>query len=104
MNTHYVVRFKDGLGKIITGVYTELDNEIETDSNVLSYVRLIVSGKNYNERKESARNLAIDTQNIISDTCDEGISWHEYLILSDLFETLGKRYGLTREFRENAII
>jgi hypothetical protein len=55
----------------------------------------------YAEKKEHARNKAIEWQ---SDFCNHNYSWGELAWFSDYFTKLGKRYGLIKEFRENAII
>lgn len=56
------------------------------------------AGKTYHEKKEWLQNKAI----ALSDySCD--ISWLEYMILQDYFFQYGKKYGLLKEFRENAI-
>lgn len=56
--------------------------------------------KTYQEMKEAAREEAIEWQNNDSDYpySIEGLS-----MVGDYFYRLGKRYGLLREFRENAI-
>ena len=56
--------------------------------------------KTYTERKEMARNDAINWQ---SDFAMNVYSWGELAFWADHFERLGKRYGLLREFRENGI-
>lgn len=61
-------------------------------------------GKTYAERKENARDLAITFQGLDSEFSGAGLSQGEYATISDYFETVGKRYGLLEEFRENAII
>lgn len=55
----------------------------------------------YAERKEKARNEAIEWQN---DFANHNYYWSELAEFSAHFETLGRRYGLLREFRENGII
>ena len=55
----------------------------------------------YAERKEKARNEAIDWQ---ADFCNHNYYWSELAYFSAHFEKLGKRYGLLREFKENGII
>ena len=58
-----------------------------------------LTGTTYNEKKEEVRSKAIDLQRI-----DEGgLSYGEYAMIAEYFETYGKRYGLLREFRENGI-
>ena len=57
---------------------------------------------NYRERKEKARQEAIEWQLSLSDFGN-----YSYLELSNWYEhfyQLGKRYGLLKEFRENGII
>jgi hypothetical protein len=51
--------------------------------------------------KGEARNLAITYQSKIS---NEIISWGEVANYSHYFETLGKKFKLTEEFKENGII
>ena len=58
-----------------------------------------VKGDTYDERKNFVRDMAINYSN--NQAC--GLSWHEVAMVSDMFYTLGKRYGLLKEFRENAI-
>ena len=56
---------------------------------------------NYATRKEKARQEAIDWQDWIS---ENSVSYEGLAIATNYFEKLGRRYGLLREFRENAII
>lgn len=59
-----------------------------------------LKGKSYREKKEAARNKAIEySLNIYP-----GLSWGECSEIQSYFENIGKRYGLLKEFRENAII
>lgn len=55
----------------------------------------------YQKRKEAARQEAIDWQ---ADFGNHNYSYGELAFYSDYFEKKAKRYGLLREFRENAII
>lgn len=57
--------------------------------------------KSYEERKEEIRQEAIDYQISWGDNC---YSYGEILEYTEYFEKQGKRYGLLKEFRENAII
>ena len=54
----------------------------------------------YQEQKERVRNEAIEWQD---DFCKHDDSWGELAVFGDYFYTMGKRYGLLREFRENCI-
>ena len=55
----------------------------------------------YQELKEKARNEAMDFQASFIDNC---YSYGELAEYTEYFTKLGKRYGLLKEFRENAII
>lgn len=57
--------------------------------------------KTYAERKENARQRAIKWQ---AWQAEQVLDWDEYANFESYFTRLGKRYGLVREFRENAII
>lgn len=69
----------------------------ETDIHAI--VEFKTHGKSYAERKESARNTAINFQAAEI----PGLSYSEIAEISAYFEKTGKRYGLLEEFRENAI-
>lgn len=56
--------------------------------------------KSYKERQSEVRDEAIEWQN---DFANHNYSWGELAYWSDHFEKLGRRYGLLKEFRENAI-
>jgi len=56
---------------------------------------------NYATRKEAAREEAIDWQDWLG---ENSVSYEGLAIATNYFEKLGRRYGLLREFRENAII
>ena len=57
-------------------------------------------GTKYSIRKAAARDEAIDWQYEIA---DKNISYSELAEAGERFYKIGKRYGLLREFRENAI-
>jgi len=56
---------------------------------------------NYQRGKEKARSEAINWQ---YDTATKPMSWYDCAMWGEYFEKLAKRFGLIREFRENAII
>ena len=56
--------------------------------------------KTYKEQKERARQIAIDWQ---LNTAEVNMSYGELAEAGDYFNRLGKRFGLLREFRTNAI-
>lgn len=51
--------------------------------------------------EEEARQAALDFQNWVS---EESLSYGELSEYSGYFETLGKKFNLTEEFKENGII
>ena len=55
----------------------------------------------YSARKEAARAKAIEWQEWFATT---SMSWGELADWQAYFTRLAKRYGLVREFKENAII
>lgn len=56
---------------------------------------------NYEKRKASAREKAVDWQN---DFANHNYSYGELADAGEKFTKLAEHYGLVREFRENAII
>ena len=57
--------------------------------------------KTYRERKNAARDKAVEWQLSFS---ENAYYWSELVHWQGYFEKLGKRYGLLTEFRENGII
>lgn len=66
----------------------------------LEVLDLKVSGKTYKEKQNYLRDLAINYQYNFAP-----LSWSygELVEICDFFEKNGRRYGLLKEFRENAI-
>ena len=56
---------------------------------------------NYQKQKEKARLKAVDWQ---LDLNNHNYSYGELAEFNDYFQKLAKRYGLTKEFKENCII
>lgn len=54
----------------------------------------------YLEGKNRVREEAIEWQR---EMADGGLYWSDVIAACERFETLGRRYGLLREFRENCI-
>ena len=82
----------------------ELKNMVKNlDVDVLFSLPFVVRGDNYKERKESLRNLAIDFQHNNDGETDVQLSMEECAEIHLFFETMGRKYGLLREFRENCI-
>jgi hypothetical protein len=59
-----------------------------------------IKGATYKERKEYARDLAIDYSNNIA----SGLYWSDIATIQDKFYNIAKQYGLIKEFEENGII
>lgn len=78
--------------------HRETFREHEQETAVI--IPLSVSGRTYQERKADAQEAAV----IWSNNNDFDLSWGEFAAITSHFETIGKRYGLLEEFRENAII
>lgn len=57
--------------------------------------------KNYLEKKDAAREAAIEWQ---TETAQKNYSYGELAFFQNHFYKLGKRYGLLKEFKENCII
>lgn len=105
----FIARLKDRYSSdrdAICNLYD--DNEISifhaaTFSPDIEYqiLPLKISGKTYAERKNAARNLAIEYQTI---TDCGGLSYLELNTIQSYFETVAARYGLIQEYRKNGII
>ncbi len=76
------------------------DPVIFKGSEIISYIPMTVCGKTYQERKNDIQNKAIEW------SYTGGAANWSYSELSEIqsfFEVNGKRYGLIKEFKENAI-
>lgn len=71
---------------------------------LLDLITLEIKGKNYSEKSSYLRDLAIDFTLFNSSDCDIDLSMQEISNICDWFTEKAKKYGLTNEFRENAII
>ena len=98
----YTINGKDGGGVYFDHGGHELFSRetFSPDTIITHFINFHTSGKTYQDRKESVRNAAIDYQSAWSDYC---FSYSEIDVISDWFSRMGKKYGLLREFRENAI-
>ena len=89
------------------GIYEGITREALTkkynvkESEICCYIPLTVTGKTYAERKKDLKNKAIEWSYAGG---LEAWSYGELATIQGFFETNGKRYGLLKEFRENAII
>ena len=99
----FYAAYKDPDGNEHAGLYENLGEFFRATFSpaceVLAVIGLRLSGKTYQERKAAARSLAID----YSLNNYAGLSWGEVAEIGGFFEKVGRRYGLLKEFRENAI-
>ena len=71
------------------------------EKHIICFIPLIVSGKTYQERKNDLQNKAIEWSNSVGQY--PKWSYGELATIQGFFETNGRRYGLLKEFQENAI-
>lgn len=69
-------------------------------TEIITTILFKIEGKNYREKQNHLRNLAMEFQ--LADT--NGLSWGELAKILNFFEINAKRYGLVKEFKENCII
>ena len=98
--------FKDAEGKTHAEFYDSYEwyhrdafNPLWEEMFLLDLTR--ICGKTYKEKAAFVRNKAIEWSNQWSEC--PGLSYGELWEIDHFFEKYGKRYGLLREFRENAI-
>lgn len=99
-----IILYREQDGEIEGGIYNNISYEDVVrevgERNIISYIALQVSGKSYAERKGDLEDKAIMYSYTWSEYC---YSYGELFEVQNFFEVNGKRYGLIREFRENAI-
>lgn len=90
-------------GQTHSNLYTRWEDyhrdTFSPDADIYAVVPFRISGRTYAERKESARQTAVNFQAAEL----PGLSWGELATIQEWFYKVGKRYGLIREFAENAI-
>lgn len=99
----FYAKYRDINGEEVAKLY-DLPEEYYADTfspevEPLAVIDFSVKGKNYRERQSSVRETAIDFQ--IAD--EGGLSMEELGRILNWFHEQGKRYGLLKEFQENAI-
>ncbi len=55
----------------------------------------------YDHGKEMAREAAMEFQNVVM---NNSLAWGDLMEYQDKLDTMARRYGLVKEFRENGII
>ena len=95
---------KDNIGGIYENIsYNDLINEYEIpENNILLYIPLTISGRNYKERQADLENKAIEWSNGLGEY--PNWSYGELADIQDFFETNSRRYGLIKTFKAESII
>lgn len=79
---------------------TYFDDVFSPSVETVEIIPLSIKGKTYTAKKEFFRDLAIKYSNADLG----GISYGETAIITGFFEKNARRFGLTRELKENCII
>ena len=102
-NTMFFASFKDAHGNEHTNLYFDwgkyFADTFSPECKIIQLIEFTVHGKNYRERKNSLKEIAVE----FSHNAVCGLSYGELYHIQNFFETMGKKYGLLREFRENCI-
>lgn len=102
-NTMFFASYKDAFGNEHANLYFDYPSfyadTFSPECEIIQLIEFAIHGKNYRERKNSLEEIAIEFS--YNSVC--GLSYSEMCYIQNFFETMGKRYGLLREFRENAI-
>ena len=103
VNTMFFASYKDADGNEHANLYFDWNSfhadTFSPECEIIQLLEFAIHGKSYKERKGCLKDLAIEfSHNAIC-----GLSYGEICHIQNFFETMGRRYGLLREFKENAI-
>ena len=102
-NTMFFASYKDAYGEEHANLYFDwssfYSDTFSPECEIIQLIEFATHGKNYRERKNSLEEIAIE----FSHNAVCGLSYGEIYHIQNFFETMGKRYGLLREFKENCI-
>lgn len=91
-------------GEIENGIYNNITEEKAVaevgENNLIVYFTFTASGKSYAERKADLFDKALLLTHAYSVAC---WAYSELADINEFFEKNGKRYGMLKEFKENAI-
>lgn len=110
MNKLIIIKYNSNNGNVVkecvnnTYRFFEAYNAYGYKKQGFEHLELEVKGKSYKEKQNNLRELAIDFQNFNSLSCDVDLSQGETATICNWFESKAKLFGLTKEFKENAII
>ena len=86
--------------KAVLGDYETLHNDtFNPDKVATCIINFVIHGKTYQDKKRSLEQMAID----FSLNQAGGLAYNQVAAIQDYFEENGRRYGLLKDFRENAI-
>lgn len=91
-------------GEVFGGFYgnrAEWKEDNSDPGEVLATIDLTIHGKTYAERKEDLRRAAHEYLDLYANSVP--LSWDEVWEFESFFHEQGAKYGLLREFKENAI-
>lgn len=96
--------YTDTDGKKVDGLWYEWGQFFSDTFSPLCKIHKTIefklSGYSYSRKKAAARELAIEVQNAMNEM---RLTWSELKWIEDYFYTIGSRFGLLGEFRENGI-
>lgn len=101
---NYFATCKNELIKNLKNGYRQEGGNMKNSNllkDIMPEIDFIIRGKSYKEKKNSLAEIARNYQNEFS---NHNLFYSEIAILNEYFERNGKKYGLLKEFRENAII
>ena len=102
----FYAHFIDGEGhkhvNLYHGYSRWFSDTFSPDTVYKAIIDFKVKGKNYREKQEYLRNIAIDFQ-LADSEANGGLSYFELAEIQEFFAKNGKRFGLMQEFKENAI-
>lgn len=99
-----LAKYKNSFGEMVDKLYTfDTDffrDTFSPDIEILTIIFFEISGKTYKERKNNLQFLAIS----FSNQSWEGLYYSDLQDITEWFGMNAKKYGLTKEFKENGII
>ena len=97
-STMFFASYKDAFGKEHANLYFDWNSfhadTFSPECEVIQLIEFATHGRNYKERKNSLVEIAVK----LSHNAVCGLSYGEIYHIQNFFESMGKRYGLLREF------
>jgi hypothetical protein len=96
--------YKNPDGKVKGGLYDTYEEYIKEtfspECKEIGIVEFKIHGRKYAECKSNAEDIALEAQYLMSEL---SLYQGELAWIGSWLETIGRKYGLLREFKENAI-